>query len=142
MDTTVVHDTGMELRDLLDDPEFAGRTGKKRNHHQPFEALRRLTQVFAERPKDVLQELVNIAVSCCGADSAGISLVEPNESGEPTFRWIAIAGSFEPYLDGRTPRFFSPSEPASTGAALSYTELRSSTTTSWVSLPNRSWTGC
>ena len=103
-----VCDTGMELRDLLDDPEFTSRTGKKRDYHQPFDALRRLTQVFAERPQDILQELVNVAVNCCGADSAGISLEEPNEAGEPTFRWIAIAGSFEPYLGGRTPRFFSP----------------------------------
>jgi hypothetical protein len=103
-----VRDIGMELRDLLDDPEFVARTDKKRDYHQPFEALQRLAKVFAERPQDVLQELVNVAVSCCGADSAGISLSEPNESGEPTFRWIAIAGSFEPYLGGRTPRFFSP----------------------------------
>ena len=101
-------DTGMELRDLLEDPEFAIRAGKKREYHQPFDALRRLAQVFAERPQDVLQELVNVAVTCCGADSAGISLAEPNESGEPTFRWIAIAGSFELYRGGRTPRFFSP----------------------------------
>lgn len=108
MSTTDASDTGMELRDLLNDPEFIDRTGKKRDYHEPFEALRRLTQVFAERPQDVLQELVNVAVSCCGADSAGISLAEPNESGEPTFRWIAISGSFEQYLGGRTPRFFSP----------------------------------
>jgi hypothetical protein len=84
-----VHDTGMELRDLLDDPEFAARTartGEKRDYHQPFDALRRMTQVFAERPQDVLQELVNVAISCCGADSAGISLEEPNQVGEPTFR--------------------------------------------------------
>jgi hypothetical protein len=103
-----VRDTGMELRDLLDDPEFLARTGKKRDYHQPFHALRRITQVFSEHPENVLQELVNVAVSCCGAESAGISLAEPNEADEPTFRWIAIAGSFEPYLGGRTPRFFSP----------------------------------
>lgn len=108
MPDTEISDTGMELRDLLNDPEFVVRTGKKRDYHQPFDALRCLTQVFAERPQDVLQELVNVAVRCCGADSAGISLAEPNEKGEPTFRWIAIAGSFEPYLGGRTPRFFSP----------------------------------
>ena len=102
------HDPGMELRDLLDDPQFVTRTGKKQDYHQPFDALRRITQVFSERPQDILQELVNVAVSCCGADSAGISLAEPNEAGEPTFRWIAIAGSFEPYVGGRTPRFFSP----------------------------------
>ena len=99
---------GMDLRDLLGDPEFLTRTGKKRNYHQPFDGLRLLAQVFAEHPQDILQELVNVAVSCCGADSAGINLAEPNEAGEPTFRWIAIAGSFEPYLGGRTPRFFSP----------------------------------
>ncbi len=108
MQGTGVLDTGMELRDLLDDSEFSVRKGKKRDYHQPFDALRRITQAFAERPRDILQELVHVAVSCCGADSAGISVAEPNASGEPTFRWIAVAGSFEPYLGGRTPRFFSP----------------------------------
>jgi len=103
-----VRDVGMELRDLLNDSEFASRAGKKRDYHQPFDALRRITQVFSEHPEGVLQELLNVAVSCCGAESAGISLMEPNEAGDPTFRWIAIAGSFKPYLGGRTPRFFSP----------------------------------
>jgi hypothetical protein len=101
-------ETGMELRDLLSDDQFLQRKPKKRDFQQPFDALRRVTQVFAVRPQAVMQELVNIAVSCCGADSAGISLEEPNEAGEPTFRWVAISGSFEKYLDGRTPRFFSP----------------------------------
>jgi hypothetical protein len=101
-------DPGMELRDLLDDPDFVRRKPKQREIQQPFEALSRITQVFAEQPEEVLQELVNIAVRCCGADSAGISLEEPNQAGEPTFRWVAISGSFEKYLGGRTPRFFSP----------------------------------
>jgi hypothetical protein len=99
---------GMELRDLLDDAEFAARSLKVRDIEQPFEALRQVTQVFAERPQDVLQELVNIAMSCCGAESAGISLEEPDEAGNPTFRWVAIAGSFARYLHGRTPRHYSP----------------------------------
>lgn len=101
-------ESGMQLRDLLSDQDFARRAGRKRDYQQPFEALSRLTRVFAERPDDVLQELVEIAVTCCGADSAGISLEEPNEAGEPTFRWVAISGTFSQYLQGRTPRFFSP----------------------------------
>lgn len=101
-------ETGMEFRDLLSDPAFLKRTGKRRDIQQPFDALRRVTEVFASRPEDVLQELVNIAMSCCGADSAGISLQEPDPEGKPTFRWVAIAGTFSPYLQGRTPRFFSP----------------------------------
>lgn len=101
-------ETGMELRDLLSDRAFLSRTREKRDFQQPFDALRRVTQVFATHPEDVLQELVNVAITCCGADSAGISLEEPNGEGKPTFRWVAIAGSFSPYLEGRTPRFFSP----------------------------------
>ncbi len=101
-------ETGMEFRDLLSDPAFLSRTGKKRDFQQPFDALRRVTQVFATHPEDVLQELVDVAMTCCGADSAGISLEEPDGEGKPTFRWVAIAGSFSEYLGGRTPRFFSP----------------------------------
>lgn len=101
-------ETGMEFRDLLSDHAFLSRTGKKRDFQQPFDALRRVTEVFAAHPEKVLQELVNVAMTCCGADSAGISLEEPDEEGKPTFRWVAIAGSFSPYVEGRTPRFFSP----------------------------------
>jgi hypothetical protein len=101
-------DTGMEFRDLLSDEAFLSRSRKKRDFQQPFDALRRVTEVFATHPENVLQELVNIAMTCCGADSAGISLEEPDESGKRTFRWVAIAGTFSQYLEGRTPRFFSP----------------------------------
>jgi hypothetical protein len=101
-------ETGMEFRDLLSDEAFLSRSRKKRDFQQPFDALRRVTEVFATRPENVLQELVNIAMTFCGADSAGISLEEPDASGKPTFRWVAIAGTFSQYLEGRTPRFFSP----------------------------------
>jgi len=98
----------MELHDLLSDESFRQRSGRKRDLEQPFGALSRIARVFAERPDDVLQELVEIAVTCCGAESAGISLEEPDETGKPTFRWVAISGTFAEYLGGRTPRFFSP----------------------------------
>lgn len=105
---TVATETGMEFRDLLSDSSFLARTGKTRDLKLPFDALRRVTEVFANHPENVLQELVDIAMTCCGADSAGISLEEPDENGAPTFRWVAIAGSFSRYLGGRTPRFYSP----------------------------------
>jgi hypothetical protein len=101
-------DTGMELRDLLSDAEFLGRTRKTRDYHAPFDALRKIVEEFAEHPDSVLDELLNVAMRCCGTDSAGISLEELDPEGKPTFRWIAIAGSFQSYLGGRTPRFFSP----------------------------------
>lgn len=98
----------MELRDLLEDGEFKERKRSIRTAEERSEALHRLAHVFAERPEDVPQKLVEIAVEFCGADSAGISQEDTSASGEPVFRWVAIAGSFAQYINGVTPRFFSP----------------------------------
>lgn len=101
-------ESGMELRDLLEDGEFKERKRSIRTAEERSEALHRLAHVFAERPEDVPQKLVEIAVEFCGADSAGISQEGTSASGEPVFRWVAIAGSFAQYINGVTPRFFSP----------------------------------
>lgn len=98
-------DTGMEMHDLHTHAEFMDREVRPRPATTGVDSLRRLARVFAENPTPILQELVDIAVETCGADSAGISLEEP---GEQQFRWIAVAGSFAPFLQGTTPRFFSP----------------------------------
>ena len=101
-------DTGMELRDLLSDSEFPLRKSLSHRADRRFEALDRLVHAFAEAPDILLQKLVDIAVEFCGADSAGISLEEADGNGGGRFRWVAIAGSFSQYLNGTTPRFFSP----------------------------------
>jgi hypothetical protein len=98
-------DTGMHLRDLLADQDFIRREKNNRDPNRESVALRRLSRLFADKPESVLQELVDTAVKLCGADSSGISLEEP-ENG--TFRWIVVAGSFAPYLNGRTSRTYSP----------------------------------
>jgi hypothetical protein len=103
----VSSDSGMEMRDLLEDDEFRRRRLSHDTLRQST-GLRRLISLFEEAPATILQELVSIAVELCHADSAGISLEEEMETGEVRFRWIAVAGSFEPYLNGTTPRFYSP----------------------------------
>jgi signal transduction histidine kinase len=95
----------MELHDLLTDREFLQRTHGSDRAKRQFEALQVLTRVFDESPQVLLQKLVDVAVEFCGADSAGISLEEPDEK---RFRWVAISGTFSQYLHGTTPRFFSP----------------------------------
>ncbi len=102
-------ESGMELRDLLADPMFPRR--KKRPRQEIFtaaEAYGSIARVFADNPEVILQRLVEAATSFCGADSAGISLEEGDGDGPQRFRWIAICGSFAPFLGGTTPRFFSP----------------------------------
>lgn len=104
-----VAESGMDLRDLLADPEF--RLRKKLPRKEIFEAAeayRSLARVFTADPDVVLKSLVEAATTFCGADSAGISLEEKDEDGQRRFRWIAISGSFAPFLGGTTPRFFSP----------------------------------
>lgn len=92
------------MRDLLADRAFPLRK-KDCDANRESIALRRLARLFAESPETVLQELVDTAVNVCGADSAGISLEEPQNG---TFRWVAVAGSFAKYLNGRTERGYSP----------------------------------
>jgi DNA-binding CsgD family transcriptional regulator len=102
-------ESGMELRDLLADPEFPFR--KKRQRQEicgAAEAYRSVARVFADNPDMILKSLVEAATTFCGADSAGISLEEGDGEGPRRFRWIAISGSFAPFLGGTTPRFFSP----------------------------------
>jgi hypothetical protein len=103
-----VPDSGMDLRELLQEPDFLGRALTERDPYREVIALRRLSKMFVESPETILQELVDLAVEYCGADSSGISLEEPNEAGDLQFRWIVVAGSFAKYLNGTTPRYHSP----------------------------------
>lgn len=101
-------ESGMELRDLLQDPAFGLRKKRQEREACAAEAYQTVARVFASRPNVVLQRLVDAATTFCGADSAGISLEETGPKVEPLFRWIAISGSFALFLGGTTPRFFSP----------------------------------
>jgi DNA-binding CsgD family transcriptional regulator len=101
--------SGMELRDLLADPEFPLRKKRARQGSCTADAYRTVARVFADNPEVILQHLVDAATMFCGADSAGISLEEgDDDKAERRFRWIAISGSFASFVGGTTPRFFSP----------------------------------
>lgn len=101
-------DSGVKIQDLLDSKEFLSRRHKEAEPDRKSRAMERLKKCRFENPAAVLQELVQIAVDFCHADSAGVSLEEVNENNELQFRWVAVAGSFARYLNGTTPRFYSP----------------------------------
>jgi hypothetical protein len=107
---TVIEESqaGLEVLDLSSDAEFASRSLRQRDPSREVEALRRLAQVFAKSSDAVLQELVEIAIELCGADSAGISVEQLDDPANPHFRWVAIGGKFARFLNGTTPRFYSP----------------------------------
>jgi signal transduction histidine kinase/CheY-like chemotaxis protein len=71
--------------------------------------LLKLATTMAQEPRRVLQELVDNARELCGAGSAGISLLDPQETGPPTrFRWMATSGEYGPLAGNTMPRDFSP----------------------------------
>lgn len=67
------------------------------------EALRGLLEAFSRRPEAGLQRLVEIAMTLCDAESAGLSV----EDGA-TIRWWATAGAMKPLLGSELPRDESP----------------------------------
>lgn len=70
-------------------------------------ALDRLGRAIVESPESIFQTLTDVAVEVCGADTAGISILEKDDNGGH-FRWRAISGLYAAHLGGMTPRDFSP----------------------------------
>ena len=70
-------------------------------------ALQGLARALAHSHDNVLQQLVESALALCGAQSAGVSLIE-YDGADKVFRWHAVAGRWSRYLMGSMPRNASP----------------------------------
>ena len=92
-----------ELGGMLITHELSRRGSRAPDYGAESRALSALAETMATSPKDLMQTLVETALELCGADSAGISIPEPDgEHG--SFRWHALAGPFAPNLCGTTPK--------------------------------------
>lgn len=98
--------SGVKIEDL-DENALAG-PGVPLDEKSRSEIFGHLIQAISDSPEAAMKELVQIAVDYCHADSAGISLEEESGDRAVQFRWVAVAGSFQQYLNGTTPRFYSP----------------------------------
>jgi len=68
-------------------------------------ALQDLAQQMSDQPSQVLPRLVKLAMDICGAESAGISILEPECE---QFRWFALSGVLATFEGATTPRNNSP----------------------------------
>jgi hypothetical protein len=102
------NETEMQVVDLRNDGEFMTRQTRPRDMTIEVSGIQRLANVFAQRPERILQELVEVSVEMCSADSAGVTIEETLGNGETQFRWIATAGKYADFLDAVLPRFYSP----------------------------------
>jgi len=105
-------DTGLEVIDILSDPQYAGRKPSARDVSSQMAGLQRLAHAFVENPETILQELVNAAVTLCGADSAGISIERDDRTDEHFYHWVATAGEYSGFLAIRVHAAFVWSEVA------------------------------
>ena len=103
--STSVQETGLEVIDLRDDTSFAARKLNARDVFMQMEGLQRLSRSMVESPGTILQELVNAAVDLCGADSAGISIEDPEGNDHSYYRWVATAGTYSGFLNAILPRY-------------------------------------
>jgi hypothetical protein len=95
---------GLEVLDLRSDGAFATRSLHARDIETQMTGLRRLSRALLESPDTILQELVNAAVSLCGADSAGISIEREDGNDQEFYHWIATAGDYSGFLNAILPR--------------------------------------
>jgi signal transduction histidine kinase/CheY-like chemotaxis protein len=79
------------------------RPAKTANHAAEIAAYNEIMGVLAVRPQDVLNRLVSVAMRLCGAQSAGISMLE-RRGAEEFFVWRALAGRWQRFLGGMVPR--------------------------------------
>ena len=84
------------------------RLARPRDLAREIEAMNDLACGMVRQPDALQRRFVELALDLCRAGSAGISMLEEGERGQPLFRWTALAGEFAPYIGGTTPRHFSP----------------------------------
>ncbi|MDX2232347.1 MAG: PAS domain S-box protein [Leptolyngbyaceae cyanobacterium bins.349] len=99
---------GITEADVLITEALASRPARPPDLAAENQALRTLAQHLTDEPEALLKTLVQIAIALCQADTAGVSLLETEASGESNFRWVAIAGTLEAAEGGTTPATFSP----------------------------------
>ncbi|MCP6762314.1 MAG: ATP-binding protein [Fischerella sp. CENA71] len=96
------------LEDIVITEELSHRNPRTANLVQENQALHALARQLVNTPETMLQSLVDMALELCVAGSTGVSLLETTTDGEEVFRWNVLAGAFEQYVGGTTPRNFSP----------------------------------
>ncbi|MFM9265555.1 PAS domain-containing protein [Tychonema sp. BBK16] len=102
------HDREISEADVLITAALADRPARQPDFAAQNQALHTLVGQLTDDPQSMLKTLVGIAQELCGADTAGVSLLENLADGTSVFRWVAIAGALESWEQTTMPGNFSP----------------------------------
>lgn len=109
----LTEETGLHVQELFDANSVNARPLRPRDPLRDMEGMQRLAQSFARSAEDALQQLVDLAIELCHADSAGISVVRADGSADCYYEWVATAGRFHPFMHAVLPQY-----PSACGVAL------------------------
>jgi hypothetical protein len=98
-------DDGLDVVDAAEDVQFRERPTRPRDRAREMQGVQRIVRACVISPDAILQELVDVAVELCGADSAGISIEKEGGSDREFYHWAATAGQYSGFLDARLPRY-------------------------------------
>jgi two-component sensor histidine kinase len=93
------------LAEVFITDELQRRTPPDPDYLREKLALQDLARQMSDHPNQVLPRLVKLAMDICGAESAGISILEPQSE---QFRWFALTGILATFEGATTPRNNSP----------------------------------
>ncbi|WP_246162676.1 ATP-binding protein [Brasilonema sennae] len=96
------------LDDVVITEELSRRTPRPPNLLSENQGLHALARQLVNQPEIMLQNLVDMALDLCTAQSVGVSLLQTTPSGEEVFGWIVLAGTLKQYVGNTAPRNFSP----------------------------------
>lgn len=94
--------------DFLITAALADRPARQPDFAAQNQAIHTIAQQLTVDPQSTLKTLVGMAQDLCGADTAGVSLLETLADGTSVFRWVAIAGALESWEQTTMPGNFSP----------------------------------
>jgi len=93
----------LSLEEVLVTPKLGERPITSADQAVTDRAILKLTRHLSEHPARIFSRLAKTAQSLCGADSAGISILEKKD-GKEMFCWRAVEGAYAKYLNGTMPR--------------------------------------
>ncbi len=94
--------------EILITDELALRARKAPNLEAESRAFQELSYLVVESPKSAIKRFLELAITLCGAGSAGLSLLETDDQGSAHFRWDTLIGPCDVHSNGVTERVFSP----------------------------------
>jgi PAS domain S-box-containing protein len=93
------------LRSVISTAELNKRPSRRPDYASECRALIALAEQIATSPERILQTLADTALELCGAQSAGVSLLEADGK---HFYWPAVSGQWADKVGGGTPRDYGP----------------------------------